>query len=67
CGQCGKRFKDKTHLVSHQQTHAGEKPYTCPVCTHAFRTSSALAEHHRIHTGKMFYYTCTECGKTSRW
>ncbi|KAK7073815.1 hypothetical protein SK128_009163 [Halocaridina rubra] len=31
CRYCAKRFKRKDHLVEHERTHTGERPYVCNV------------------------------------
>ncbi|KAJ8383669.1 hypothetical protein AAFF_G00216400 [Aldrovandia affinis] len=46
-----------------RRIHSGEKPYACPVCAHAFRTSTALKRHRDVHTGAKLYQ-CPDCGKS---
>ncbi|XP_068113794.1 gastrula zinc finger protein XlCGF53.1-like [Hyperolius riggenbachi] len=32
CSSCGKCFIQKSHLVRHERSHTGEKPYSCAEC-----------------------------------
>ena len=50
CDECGKAFRVKSILLSHQIVHTGEKPYKCDECGKAFRLKSFLLSHQTVHT-----------------
>ncbi|KAF5887773.1 zinc finger protein, partial [Clarias magur] len=49
---CGKSFDFKKHLKEHEKLHSDQRDYICEFCARAFRTSSNLSIHRRIHTGE---------------
>uniref|UniRef100_A0A8C6RK00 Krueppel-like factor 17 n=1 Tax=Nannospalax galili TaxID=1026970 RepID=A0A8C6RK00_NANGA len=61
---CGKAYTKRSHLVSHQRKHTGEKPYKCSWegCTWSFFRSDELGRHMRIHT-KYRPHRCDKCGR----
>ncbi|XP_053524727.1 histone-lysine N-methyltransferase PRDM9-like isoform X1 [Artibeus jamaicensis] len=61
-GGCWQGFNDGSHLITHQETHSGEKPYVCRECGRGFTQQSHLIRHQRTHSGEK-PYVCTDCGR----
>ena len=55
-------FINKSHILQHQTSHTGEKPYQCNQCDQCFSRKSTLVQHQRTHTGEK-PYQCDKCDK----
>ena len=62
CNECGKAFKLKNTLISHQNVHTRVKPFQCSECGKPYSNKTSLIVHQRIHTG-VKPFQCNECGK----
>ena len=49
CRFCAKRFKRKDHMIEHERTHTGERPYICVFCGKGFAKKTNLNTHNRSH------------------
>ncbi|KAG0443648.1 hypothetical protein HPB47_014678 [Ixodes persulcatus] len=52
CFRCGYSSAHWPALRKHQQSHDGQRPFTCPVCARSFVQRTHLMDHMRIHTGE---------------
>ncbi|XP_033614367.1 zinc finger protein 646 isoform X2 [Fukomys damarensis] len=75
CSECGKAFRLRKQLASHQRVHAErcgsggtrklmreDRPFRCGQCGRTYRHAGSLLNHRRSHeTGQ---YSCPSCPKT---
>jgi len=45
CTECGKCLGSNPVLMGHKQTHFGEKPFECTVCSKQFMQSGNIVVH----------------------
>ncbi|TRZ03724.1 hypothetical protein DNTS_009730 [Danionella cerebrum] len=60
CEKCGKAFKTRFLLKTHQRKHSEERPYVCTFCSKAFRWPAGLRHHRLTHTKQLPFY-CLHC------
>ncbi|XP_064465075.1 zinc finger protein 354C-like [Ornithodoros turicata] len=60
CNTCPYTTGRKSHLVEHERSHTGEKPFKCSYCDYASTRNCHLKDHERIHTGEK-PYKCDIC------
>ncbi|XP_018427367.1 PREDICTED: gastrula zinc finger protein XlCGF57.1-like [Nanorana parkeri] len=66
CLECGKCYRQKRHLLTHQRIHTGKLPYKCSECGKCFNEKRYLVNHQRNHIGER-PFSCSECGKSFTW
>ncbi|XP_037714669.1 zinc finger protein 54 [Drosophila subpulchrella] len=64
CSRCDYNAPSKWDFQQHQAMHAGQRNYTCEVCGHSCKTSSALAVHRRTHDQPRLQ--CPQCDRQFR-
>lgn len=62
CRVCGRHFMLKHNRKSHEETHAGKRPFQCEYCPSTFTLRTSLNDHTKLHTGER-PFLCTICGK----
>ncbi|KAJ8403511.1 hypothetical protein AAFF_G00352830 [Aldrovandia affinis] len=65
CEKCGKGFKTRFLLKTHQKKHSEERPYVCRLCRRGFRWPAGLRHHYLTHTQKHPFHClyCSYCAK----
>jgi uncharacterized Zn-finger protein len=61
CKECGKLFKTKGGLTTHEANHKGEYRYQCCICGKGFQFLHDFNGHQTQHTG-IKKYKCDRCG-----
>ena len=62
CEICGKSYKQKKHMIRHQQSHT-KQDHKCNTCNSTFKTERNLTEHmDNSHSNKSYY--CDQCEKS---
>ncbi|KAI5481157.1 hypothetical protein MNV49_005592 [Pseudohyphozyma bogoriensis] len=57
----GKGFAQRQKVMRHLQTHTGDRPFVCEVCSKSFSEATTLTQHMRVHTQER-PYKCTHPG-----
>lgn len=66
CRFCPYSSGNRSHIITHERTHSGEKPFACKLCRRAFARLGDLRTHVRTHT-KETPYRCEDCGRHFRY
>ncbi|XP_055631852.1 zinc finger protein 585A-like [Toxorhynchites rutilus septentrionalis] len=61
CSMCGKEFKTRNSLITHERKHLNEKPFPCGHCDKRFPTMQALKCHSLVHNEEK-PFVCATCG-----
>ncbi|XP_044149951.1 zinc finger protein 883-like [Bufo gargarizans] len=59
CVDCGKGYRQESHLMAHQKCHYRGQPYKCSLCEKSFKKPSHLKKHQKTH--QVFEYKCYKC------
>ena len=62
CDICGKLYKHKQSLATHQRIHTGNLPFVCDVCGKCFSCKSRLKKHSVVHSS-LKPFVCDVCSK----
>ncbi|KAH8658347.1 hypothetical protein BX600DRAFT_552491 [Xylariales sp. PMI_506] len=49
CAYCQRTFRKTEHLLRHQRSHTGEKPFQCPKCGRRYARSDVLQRHLKLY------------------
>ncbi|KAG5833802.1 hypothetical protein ANANG_G00279730 [Anguilla anguilla] len=66
CEECGKAFKTRFLLSTHQRKHSEARPYVCRVCRRAFRWPAGLRHHHYLTHTQRHPFHCLHCAYTAK-
>ena len=65
CTQCGKCCESGHRQALHMQSHSGDRPFECTVCSKRFTLLCTLVRHSKIHGDNSYKcsYKCSQCEK----
>lgn len=61
CSICGKEFKSRNSMITHERKHTNGKPFACEICGKRFAIRNQLKNHMACHQDDK-PFVCTECG-----
>ena len=62
CADCGRKYREKSHLATHTRAHIDIRNFKCNTCGLLFKTQTNLFFHMKTHSEVPF--TCDKCNKT---
>ncbi|KAJ8253084.1 hypothetical protein GJAV_G00208930 [Gymnothorax javanicus] len=65
CEECGKGFKTRFLLNTHQRKHSEARPYVCRICRRDFRWPAGLRHHYLTHIQKQPFH-CRHCAYSAK-
>ena len=66
CKICKKRYKEQATFRNHTETHLNQLNYECDFCSKKFVTRERLFAHRRLHLGKRYQCSQSQCDFKAR-